>query len=119
MSKLCQNWTGYTVNTPFIILSFTRPTIRACVYFRITQPGNVAMREDFAADFYGLPEYVITHIRTEKLKNGNTRVYHWVERCGTLVPSFMALIATKDLAVMNDKVQEALNETVKDGQLVH
>lgn len=77
------------------------------------------MAEDFAADFYGLPEYVITHIRTEKLKNGNTRVYHWVERCGKLVPTFMALIATKDLMVMNDAVQETLNETVREGELVH
>lgn len=77
------------------------------------------MREDFAADFYGLPEYVITHIRTEKLKNGNTRVYHWVERNGSLVPSFMALIATKDLAVMSETVQETINESLRAGQLAH
>ena len=67
------------------------------------------MPNNFAADFYGCPEYVITHIRTEKLKNGNTRVYHWVERCGQLVPCFMALIATADLVVMNEAVQESLS----------
>ena len=67
------------------------------------------MPNNFAADFYGCPEYVITHIRTEKLKNGNTRVYHWVERCGQLVPCFMALIATTDLVVMNEAVQESLS----------
>lgn len=66
------------------------------------------MRDDFTAEFYGLPEYVITHIRTEKLRNGNTRIYHWEERNGVLVPSFMAFIAASDLVVMNDKVQEAL-----------
>lgn len=67
------------------------------------------MAENFAAEFYGCPEYVITHIRTEKLKNGNTRVYHWVERNGQLVPCFMALIATTDLVVMNEAVQESLS----------
>jgi hypothetical protein len=75
--------------------------------------------EDFAAEFYGLPEFVITHIRTEKLANGNTRVYHWVERCGRLVPCFMALIATKDLAVMNEAVQEVLNDSLPEGQRAH
>lgn len=64
------------------------------------------MSENFAADFYGCPEYVITHIRTEKLQNGNTRVYHWELRNGILVPSFMAFIATSDLIVMNEVVQE-------------
>lgn len=77
------------------------------------------MSEDFAAEFYGLPEYVITHIRTEKLKNGNTRVYHWVERNGHLVPTFMALVANKDLMVMNDAVQETLSETMREGQSAH
>ena len=75
------------------------------------------MSENFAAEFFGCPEYVITHIRTEKLKNGNTRVYHWVERNGTLVPCFMALIATTDLAIMNDAVQESLNDRVPEGAL--
>jgi hypothetical protein len=75
--------------------------------------------QDFAAEFYGLPEFVITHIRTEKLKNGNTRVYHYVERCGRLVPCFMALIATKDLAVMNDAVRETLDDSMREGQLAH
>jgi hypothetical protein len=76
------------------------------------------MREvDFAADFCGLPEYVITHIRTEKLKNGNVRVYHWVERNGSLVPCFMALIAATDLVVMNEAVQESLN--LPEGQRAH
>ena len=77
------------------------------------------MTDDFAAEFFGCPEYVITHIRTEKLKNGNTRVYHWVERNGRLVPTFMALIANKDLMVMNDAVKEALTETMREGQLAH
>ncbi|CAN0506927.1 unnamed protein product, partial [Phaeothamnion confervicola] len=67
------------------------------------------MSENFAADFDGRPEYVITHIRTEKLANGNTRVYHWENRNGILVPAFMAFIATKDLVVMNGVVQESLN----------
>lgn len=71
------------------------------------------MTEDFAAEFYGLPEYVITHIRTEKLSNGCTRVYHWVERNGHLVPCFMALIATSDLMVMNDIVQESLTDVMR------
>lgn len=71
------------------------------------------MSEDFAAEFYGLPEYVITHIRTEKLKNGNTRLYHWVERNGSLVPCFMALIATADLVLMNEAVQESLNAVLR------
>jgi len=75
--------------------------------------------EDFAAEFYGLPEFVITHIRTEKLKNGNTRVYHWVERNGRLVPCFMALVANKDLVVMNEIVQETLDDSMRDGQLAH
>ena len=77
------------------------------------------MSEDFAADFYGLPEFVITHIKTEKLKNGNTRVYHWVERCGKLVPTFMALVATRDLAIMNEAVQETLNDSIREGQSAH
>jgi hypothetical protein len=76
-------------------------------------------QEDFAAEFYGLPEFVITHIRTEKLTNGNTRVYHWVERNGRLVPSFMALIANKDLLVMNEVVQETLNDSLRPGQIAH
>jgi hypothetical protein len=76
-------------------------------------------QEDFAAEFYGLPEFVITHIRTEKLTNGNTRVYHWVERNGRLVPCFMALIANKDLTVMNGIVQETLNDSLAEGQLAH
>lgn len=75
--------------------------------------------EDFAAEFYGLPEYVITHIRTEKLKSGNTRVYLWVERNGSLVPCFMALIAYPDLVVMSEKVQETLNEVCPPGHLAH
>lgn len=70
------------------------------------------MSDDFAADFYGLPEYVITHIRTEKLKHGNVRVYHWEERNGHLVPAFMAFIAAADLVVMNDEVQETLNDLI-------
>lgn len=70
------------------------------------------MPDDFAAEFYGLPEYVITHVRGEKLPNGCTRVYHWVERNGTLVPCFMALIATCDLVVMNEVVQNVLRESV-------
>jgi hypothetical protein len=74
---------------------------------------------DFAAEFYGLPEYVITHIRTEKLKNGNTRVYHWVERNGRLVPCFMALIANADLFIMNDTVRETLDDSPREGQLAH
>jgi hypothetical protein len=76
-------------------------------------------QEDFAAEFYGLPEYVITHIRTEKLKNGNTRVYHWVERNGSLVPCFMALIATADLAVMSETVQDSLATGCPPGQIAH
>ena len=67
------------------------------------------MSEDnFASEFYGLPEYVITHVKTETLKNGNVRVYHWVERAGQLVPCFMAMIATSDLVVMNDVVQAGI-----------
>lgn len=72
--------------------------------------GTKIDKENFAEDFYGLPEYVITHIRSERLSNGNTRVYHWVERNGQLVPCFMALIATTDLVVMNDVIQESLGE---------
>jgi hypothetical protein len=75
--------------------------------------------ENFATDFYGCPEYVITHIRTERLTNGNTRVYHWESRNGLLVPSFMAFIATRDLVVMNSVVRETLNETLLDGQMSH
>lgn len=67
------------------------------------------MPKDFTAEFFGLPEYVITHIRTEKLRNGNTRIYHWEERNGVLVPAFMAFVAASDLVVMNDQVQEALS----------
>lgn len=67
---------------------------------------------DFSAEFYGLPEYVITHIRVEKLKNGNSRVYHWEERNGVLIPSFMAYIAAPDLIVMNETVQESLADFV-------
>jgi hypothetical protein len=73
--------------------------------------------EDFATEFYGLPEYVITHIRTEKLKNGNVRVYHWEERNGQLVPAFMAFIAGNDLVVMNGAVQDALLDFVAPGAL--
>ena len=82
--------------------------------------GKMGMAaEDFAAEFYGPPEYVITHIRTEKLKNGNTRVYHWVERNGSLVPCFMALIATTDLVSMNEAVQESLSNGCPPGQRAH
>lgn len=47
----------------------------------------------------------------------NTRVYHWVERCGQLVPCFMALIATTDLVVMNEAVQEALADSKMTGAM--
>lgn len=77
------------------------------------------MADDFAAEFYGLPEYVITHIRTEKVRNGNTRIYHWEERNGVLVPQFMAFIASSDLVVMNDQVQEALAGYVPDFSQKH
>jgi hypothetical protein len=77
----------------------------------------MSMTNDFSADFYGLPEYVVTHIRTEKLKNGNVRLYHWEERNGVLVPAFMAFIAVPDLIVMNDAVQESLEDFVPAGQL--
>lgn len=69
------------------------------------------MSENFASEFYGLPEYVITHIRTEKLEH-NTRVYHWVSRGGMLVPQFTAFIAVKDLIVMNGAVQACLGGRV-------
>jgi hypothetical protein len=75
------------------------------------------MSENFASSFHGCPEYVITHIRTEKLTNGNTRVYHWENRNGILVPSFMAFIATKDLVVMNSVVQEALSDYAPEDRL--
>lgn len=77
------------------------------------------MSEDFAAEFHGLPEYVITHIRTEKLKNGNTRIYHWEERNGVLVPAFMAFVASSDLVIMNDQVQDALTGYVQEGRSKH
>lgn len=75
------------------------------------------MAEDWTAEFVNCPEYVITHIRTEKLKNGNTRVYHWEERNGSLVPTFMAFIATTDLVVMNETVQESLSDFVPPDRL--
>lgn len=77
------------------------------------------MSDNFAADFYGCPEYVITHIRTEKLTNGNTRVYHWENRNGILVPSFMAFIATRDLIVMSGIVQETLGDVKVVDQMRH
>lgn len=70
------------------------------------------MADDWTAEFANCPEYVITHIRTEKLQNGNTRVYHWEKRGGQLIPSFMAFIATVDLVVMNDVVQDSLHDFV-------
>lgn len=70
--------------------------------------GSADEDGDFAAEFYGLPEFFITHIRAEKLGNGCTRVYHWVERNGRKVPAFMALIVEDDLVVMNDTIQDSL-----------
>jgi hypothetical protein len=92
---------------------------RGMMFFRPCGGGVTTMAENFATDFYGCPEYVITHIRTEKLANGNTRVYHWENRNGLLVPSFMAFIATKDLVVMNGIVQETLNDYAPDDRLQH
>lgn len=63
----------------------------------------------FASEFYGLPEYVITHIRTENLEH-NRRIYHWVMRGGMLVPQFTAFVAAKDLIIMSDMVQETLTD---------
>jgi hypothetical protein len=83
---------------------------RGMMFLRPCGGGVTTMsgQKDYSAEFYGLPEYVITHIRVEKLKNNNSRVYHWEERNGMLVPVFMAFIATPDLIVMNDAVQESL-----------
>ena len=83
--------------------------------FRLVRQGEITTmsgREDYSSEFYGLPEYVITHIRVEKLRNSNRRVYHWEERNGMLVPAFMAFIATPDLVIMNDVVQESLIDFV-------
>lgn len=67
------------------------------------------MEEDYATEFFGLPEYVITHIRTEVLEQ-NRRVYHWVKRGGVMVPQFTAFIAAKDLIVMHGVVKESLSD---------
>lgn len=93
--------------------SNTIPSGAACGQAPNKNGGMEMSGEDFSAEFYGLPEYVITHIRTEKLANGCTRVYHWVERNGHLVPCFMAMIATSDLMVMNEAVQEILLDLIR------
>jgi hypothetical protein len=84
---------------------------------RLGEARTMSGREDYSSEFYGLPEYVITHIRVEKLKNNNRRVYHWEERNGMLIPSFMAFIAGPDLIVMSEAVQESLIDITPGGRV--
>lgn len=63
------------------------------------------MSEDWTAEFAGLPEYVVSHHRTEKISLG-VRVYHWRQMGAVLVPQFTAVLSPLDLAMIGRDVHE-------------
>jgi hypothetical protein len=69
----------------------------------ITQQG-LGMSE---ADFYGVPEYFVSHVATESAGNGNIRVINYAVRGGMSVPQFTVVIAAVDLLKASREVEVA------------
>lgn len=63
------------------------------------------MRDNFAADFYGLPTYFITNHKTE-ICGHNVRIYHWEKRATFLTPLFVAVLSAADLASISQDASE-------------
>lgn len=78
------------------------------------------MNDSWAMEFCGLPEYVVSHHRTEQIALG-VRVYHWKHMAGVLVPQFTAVLAPIDLAMISRDVHDmavrALTERMPVGLL--
>lgn len=76
----------------------------------------------FAADFYGLPSYFVTHHRAE-IFGQNVRIYHWEKRGSILAPQYMCILSATDLAFISQDVRDianrALIEQLPEGLLSH
>lgn len=59
------------------------------------------------ADFYGVPEFFISHVTTESAGNGNIRVFNYAVRGGIEVPQFTVVIAAVDLLKASRQVELA------------
>lgn len=59
------------------------------------------------ADFYGVPEYFISHVTTESAGNGNIRVVNYAVRGGNSVAQFTVVIAAIDLLKASRQVELA------------
>lgn len=59
------------------------------------------------ADFYGVPEYFVSHVTTESAGNGNIRVFNYAMRAGMPVAQFSVVIAAVDLLKASRQVETA------------
>lgn len=64
------------------------------------------MRDNFAADFFGLPTYFVTNHKTEIIGH-NVRIYHWEKRGCMLTPQFVAVLPATELVRISEDVRAA------------
>ncbi|MCX7320414.1 MAG: hypothetical protein NT113_13305 [Hyphomicrobiales bacterium] len=70
------------------------------------------------ADFYGVPEFFISHVTTESAGNGNIRVFNYATRGGVSVPQFTVVIAAIDLIKASRQVEVAAESAFIEGEVL-
>ncbi len=71
--------------------------------------------ENFAEEFFGLPEYVVGKAIAMPMDLG-VRVYHWSKHGSVLLPKFTAVLSAKDLVLIGRSVQNAAMQAIMDAE---
>lgn len=66
------------------------------------------------SEFYGCPEYVVNHHRTEQMSLG-IRVYHWRKLGNLMVPQFTAVLSPLELAAIAKDVHQTAMKALAEG----